>query len=130
MTDPQQAHHAVQQWAPVVSWLASVESTITSAPEIGGVDTDQISEAEDAVRAARLAVAALVGAYATEVTTAPAQQPAQPATGGWQQPTTAAQQWAQRQQIAAARPGDQLAQQPGPPQQAPAPNQYAGGWPQ
>lgn len=109
----QHANQALQEWSPVVSWLATVENTISSAPEIGNIDSDQINEAEDAVRAARLAIAALVGEYATVVNTAPAEQYQPSATS--------------RQNIAAARPHDYLAQQPGV-QQPTSHYQPVGGW--
>lgn len=63
MNDHQQAAQAVSAWTPVVNWLAEVESTIQSAPTMGGIDDDQVSDTADTVRSARQAVAALVGEY-------------------------------------------------------------------
>jgi hypothetical protein len=102
----QQAAQAVNQWVPVVRWLGTVENAVSSALVTGAVDTDQVQEAADAVRAARLAISALVGEYVTAATPIEGQpQEVQP------QP---ARQWSQRGPIAAARPGDYLQQQPGP----------------
>ena len=126
MSDQQAADaaNAVNTWVPVVRWLEDVERTVGSAPTIGGVDSDQVEEAEEAVRAARLAIAALVGSYATEAATAGQNQVQQ--SGPSPQNQTPEQMWSQRQPVSAPRPGDQLRQQPGYPQQQAQPEHYVG----
>lgn len=128
MSDQQSANQAISTWTPVVRWLADVEAAVPNAPEIGGVDTDQVQEAEDAIRAARLAVAALVGSYTTEAA-AEAQQQAQqaPQQSGWHQQQPTGQQWSGRSPVGASRPGEQLQQQPGV-QQYPTGQQHYAGW--
>ncbi len=120
MNEQQQAQNAVTQWMPVVQWLGDVEAHVSDAPTVGSVDDDQVQEAADAVRAARLALSALLGEYVTAASMGQQPEP-QP------QPNTAQQPQQNRNPVAAPRPGEQLQQQPGPQPHA-QPAYYAGGW--
>ncbi len=138
ITEQQAAVNAVPQLTQMVKWLSDFEAATGEFPAVGGVDEDQVEETQATVRAARLAVAALLGQYVTDtsdVQLAPQQQVQQP-----QQ--TAAQQWAAAQQasgrrpVVAARPGEyqqQAMQQPQQQQQVQQPQtqtqaQVYGGW--
>lgn len=119
MSEQQQAAQAVAQWVPVIHYLGDVEGAVANAPTIGAIDQDQVQDAVDAVRAARLAVSALVGEYIAasglaDSNPSPAQQQA------------VVQQWTQRNPISASRPGDQLGQQSGLRPEAQA--SHFGGW--
>src|SRR5690606_1220001 len=135
ITEQQAAVNAVPQLTQMVKWLSDFEAATGEFPAVGGVDEDQVEETQATVRAARLAVAALLGQYVTDtsdVQLAPQQQVQQP-----QQ--TAAQQWAAAQQasgrrpVVAARPGEyqqQAMQQPQQQQQQvqQPQTQVYGGW--
>src|SRR5690606_32187933 len=138
ITEQQAAVNAVPQLTQMVKWLSDFEAATGEFPAVGGVDEGQVEETQATVRAARLAVAALLGQYVTDtsdVQLAPQQQQVQ------QPQQTAAQQWAAAQQapgrrpVVAARPGEyqQQAMQPQQQQQVQQPQtqtqaQVYGGW--
>lgn len=106
MTDPKQQN--VTQWAQIVSYLGQVEEFAGAAPLAGSVDEDQRQDTADAIRTARLAVAALLGEYVTDAHANPTPHP-QPE---YQQ---------SRDAVPAVRPGDYLGQQQGRAQQVQQP---------
>lgn len=112
MTDWKQQN--VDQWAHIVSYLGQVEEFAGQAPLVGAVDEDQRGDTADAIRAARLAVAALLGEYVTDSYANPVPQPASERPGS------------SRGHNPAVRPGDHLHQQPDrAQQQAQQPGQQA-----
>lgn len=123
INEQQQAIQAAQQLTQMVSWLRDFESAVGHFPAVGGVDDEQIEEAQEAVRAARMASAALLGQYVTDSTGMQPQQQPQPSA------PVQTQQWAEqpgRRPVFAPRPGEYQQPQQASVQQ-PQPQPY-GGW--
>ncbi|MEU5852494.1 hypothetical protein [Saccharopolyspora shandongensis] len=126
VTDQQQAQTAAGQLVQMVQWLATVEEAAGTFPPVGSVDEDQVEEAQQAVRTARMALSALLGSYVADTNHVQQQAPTPQV-----QQQTAAQQWttqqAGRSPIVAARPSQQQPQQY---QQGTAQPQQFAGWQQ